>query len=124
MKKPSLSRAVVALTLWVTLAAGPAAAASSAAHGGTATWCGTWDWGIEVALAKHAWNQRPDDFLNRSVGPLGPTFATCQDSSLNLSNPVPTGQWGNHQKGFGTVPHSLATYLPLAFYRLYRQEFL
>jgi hypothetical protein len=37
----------------------PARAAGPISNGGReASWCGTWDWGIEVALAKHELNRR------------------------------------------------------------------
>lgn len=36
----------------------PADAADLSSRGGKRSWCGTWDWGIEVALAKNEWNNR------------------------------------------------------------------
>lgn len=50
---------ILALAGLLLIPISPAEAASSATRGrGASSWCGTWDWGVEVSLAKHELNQR------------------------------------------------------------------
>lgn len=52
------SPVVLFAVLVLVLAIQPAVVTGASSVRSSASWCGTWDWGIEISLAKHALNQR------------------------------------------------------------------